>query len=205
MTRHSKDRLTDILDVAKEHFLQHGFKDASLRAIAREVGVTTGAIYVYFKNKEEVFEALVKETADDFFAINASLEETFSTLPVKEKINIFEGFYQDTTVPVFNQLYEQRDVFRLLFTRSKGTKYELYFDKWVEMEVKSNVNFLGSIKDHVEFEMAFDERSMHVIQKLYFKGIVDVLDMDIPLEEAKLCIENLVKYNNAGWRALLNI
>ena len=38
-----------------------GFKDASLRNIVKEAGLTTGAFYGYFNNKEELFNALVKD------------------------------------------------------------------------------------------------------------------------------------------------
>ena len=56
--------LQKILDVANKEFLQKGFKDSSLREIVKKAGVTTGAFYGYFKSKEELFDALVKEHAD---------------------------------------------------------------------------------------------------------------------------------------------
>ena len=37
-----------ILECSKKEFLEKGFKNASLRVIAKEAGVTTGAIYGYF-------------------------------------------------------------------------------------------------------------------------------------------------------------
>ena len=40
--------IDNILNSAKAEFLEKGFKDASLRNIAKQAGVTTGAIYGYF-------------------------------------------------------------------------------------------------------------------------------------------------------------
>ena len=50
-----------ILDGARRMFLAHGFDAASMGAIAREAGVSKGTLYVYFKSKEELFEAIVEE------------------------------------------------------------------------------------------------------------------------------------------------
>ncbi len=49
-----------ILLHAKEEFLKYGFKDSSLRNIATSAGVTTGAIYACFKDKNHLFEVVVE-------------------------------------------------------------------------------------------------------------------------------------------------
>ncbi|MFQ7355450.1 MAG: TetR/AcrR family transcriptional regulator [Coprococcus phoceensis] len=46
------------------NFWKKGFQAASFRNIVKNAGVTTGAFYGYYKSKEELFEALVKEPAD---------------------------------------------------------------------------------------------------------------------------------------------
>ena len=50
-----------ILEAGKKEFLEKGFRDASLRTIVKEAGVTTGAFYGYYKSKEDLFDALVTE------------------------------------------------------------------------------------------------------------------------------------------------
>jgi AcrR family transcriptional regulator len=42
-------------------FLTQGFDAASMGEIARAAGVSKGTLYVYFKNKEQLFEAIVQE------------------------------------------------------------------------------------------------------------------------------------------------
>lgn len=49
-----------ILDGASRAFLAEGFDGASMGTIAREAGVSKGTLYVYFKSKEELFEAIVE-------------------------------------------------------------------------------------------------------------------------------------------------
>lgn len=50
-----------IIDGARGMFLAQGFDAASMGAIARAAGVSKGTLYVYFKSKEELFEAIVEE------------------------------------------------------------------------------------------------------------------------------------------------
>ena len=49
-----------ILDCAKQEFLEKGYKDASLRTIAREANTSTGSIYTRFQDKEGLFKAVVE-------------------------------------------------------------------------------------------------------------------------------------------------
>lgn len=50
-----------IVQGAREIFLAKGFDAASMSDIARAAGVSKGTLYVYFENKEQLFEAIVHE------------------------------------------------------------------------------------------------------------------------------------------------
>jgi len=50
-----------IVEGAREIFLAQGFDAASMSDIARAAGVSKGTLYVYFANKEQLFEAIVQE------------------------------------------------------------------------------------------------------------------------------------------------
>jgi AcrR family transcriptional regulator len=53
-----------IIDGARAVFLAQGFDAASMNDIARAAGVSKGTLYVYFKHKEELFEAIVERECD---------------------------------------------------------------------------------------------------------------------------------------------
>jgi AcrR family transcriptional regulator len=48
-----------IVEGARSIFLANGFDAASMNDIARAAGVSKGTLYVYFTNKEQLFEAIV--------------------------------------------------------------------------------------------------------------------------------------------------
>jgi AcrR family transcriptional regulator len=50
-----------IVQGARSIFLAQGFDAASMSDIARTAGVSKGTLYVYFENKEQLFQAIVQE------------------------------------------------------------------------------------------------------------------------------------------------
>ncbi|MCB1490246.1 MAG: TetR/AcrR family transcriptional regulator [Rhodobiaceae bacterium] len=60
-----------ILDGAKRVFTRLGFDAASMNDITREANVSKGTIYVYFANKEELFEALIERERHRIFSDTA--------------------------------------------------------------------------------------------------------------------------------------
>jgi AcrR family transcriptional regulator len=50
-----------IVDGARKVFLAHGFDAASMGEIAKVAGVSKGTLYVYFKDKDELFKAIVEK------------------------------------------------------------------------------------------------------------------------------------------------
>jgi AcrR family transcriptional regulator len=49
----------EVLDVASEYFLTHGYEGASINAMARSSGISKESIYRYFSSKKELFEAVL--------------------------------------------------------------------------------------------------------------------------------------------------
>ena len=55
----SRDKSEEVLDIATEYFLTHGYDGASINAMARASGISKESIYRYFSSKEELFEAVI--------------------------------------------------------------------------------------------------------------------------------------------------
>lgn len=61
-TRRKDARPGELIAAALEVFAKHGFAAARLEDIAARAGVTKGTIYLYFRDKTELFEAVVRDT-----------------------------------------------------------------------------------------------------------------------------------------------
>jgi AcrR family transcriptional regulator len=60
-TRRPEDRAPEIARAALDLFVTRGFSATKLEDVARAAGVSKGLPYVYFKNKEELFKAVITE------------------------------------------------------------------------------------------------------------------------------------------------
>ena len=49
----------EVLRIACEYFLSHGYHGASINAMARDSGISKESIYRYFKGKEDLFKAVI--------------------------------------------------------------------------------------------------------------------------------------------------
>jgi AcrR family transcriptional regulator len=86
--RRAEDRPREICAAALEVFAEKGFAAARLDEIARRAGVSKGTLYLYFKDKEDLFRAVVR----DAIAPNvAAITEAISTMraPFADVVRMF--------------------------------------------------------------------------------------------------------------------
>jgi AcrR family transcriptional regulator len=73
-----------IVEGARSVFLAHGFDAASMGEIAKAAGVSKGTLYVYFKDKDELFNAIVQKEcfiqAEGIFEFDAADPDVAGTL-----------------------------------------------------------------------------------------------------------------------------
>ena len=68
----------EILDAAFEEFARNGYAAARLTDVARRVGLTKGALYLYFPSKAELFKAVVRSCVQPVFADTEQLLTGFA-------------------------------------------------------------------------------------------------------------------------------
>ena len=111
----AENTLQKIHQIATQEFLEKGFRGASLREIVKKAGVTTGAFYGYYKSKEELFSALVKEPADYVSNLFKGLVDQFMQLPKEEWAKNMATYSRDGFVGIFEYAWNHKDAFRLIF------------------------------------------------------------------------------------------
>jgi TetR/AcrR family acrAB operon transcriptional repressor len=55
-----------LIDAAEEMFMAHGVARTTLEQIARHAGMTRGAVYWHFKNKADLFRAMLERVRMPF-------------------------------------------------------------------------------------------------------------------------------------------
>ena len=112
-----------IIQAAYSEFLAYGFQKASLHKIAEKAGVTTGAIYTRYKNKDALFASLLQDFFETMQVLFAPIAEEYekakcSAQPddILRAINAEEQVY-------FQLLTEHCNDCTLFFCRSDAVSY----------------------------------------------------------------------------------
>ena len=112
-----------ILDAALSLFVTDGYAQVSIRNIAAKVEYSPGAIYSYFKSKDEIFFALAEE---GFRLLGASqLQHTPSDNPLDDIRAAAWRFYE------FSKMQPQ--YFALVFLDRRRISYDLTSDLALEL------------------------------------------------------------------------
>lgn len=82
-----------IMDAARDLFVEKGYQHVSMRQIAKGLNCSHGAIYYHFKNKAELFYALVEE---HFHMLDEKIEEIIQQKTSNEEKlkQLFQGFIE---------------------------------------------------------------------------------------------------------------
>jgi AcrR family transcriptional regulator len=73
-----------ILEAAEQLFAEAGYADTTIRKVAGRAGLSVGTIYLYYRNKEELYSELFRLQLDSFSAMTEPLRE-------KEPLAALEG------------------------------------------------------------------------------------------------------------------
>lgn len=83
--REKKIRQKQIQDAAKEVFLEKGFKMATMEDIAKRAELSPATIYLYFKNKDELYASLNLNTLE-FLQKEIEKISNNGKMPVERKL-----------------------------------------------------------------------------------------------------------------------
>lgn len=120
----------DILHAAEEEFFYHGYKNASLRNIAKKANTTLGNLYHYFSSKAVMLEGVLEDYPDEIMKFISNHHDDAEFIP-KEEITyntlLLTKDYLDKyagEISYMDMLADKRSV--ILLQGCAGTRYEHY-------------------------------------------------------------------------------
>nr|WP_321352999.1 TetR/AcrR family transcriptional regulator [uncultured Methanoregula sp.] len=102
---YKEDAKRRIIEAAMDVIAERGCDQMTIDDVAKKLGVTKGAVYWYFKSKEELVAAVLKKFQTD-------IEKT-----------TFESFYNRPIEEVFSQIFER---FSLTDDRQRAIFFEMF-------------------------------------------------------------------------------
>ena len=115
MVDEKQQTIEKIKQTALEEFYENGYAKASLRTICRRAGVTTGAMYFHFENKEALLQAILEPLMKQY----ELLQKTLTQQELQEPEN---GAQLDVQMMRF--VLEHRREAILVMEKVQGSCYE---------------------------------------------------------------------------------
>lgn len=128
--KETKERL---IESARAEFSEKGYTKASLRKICADAGVTTGALYFFFKDKEDLFAAIVEQPFNELKSLLLGHFTSEKEMSLSEMYAHIDGGHDELSAALIHHLYANYEAFMLLLTKSQGTRFERCVDEMVDM------------------------------------------------------------------------
>lgn len=205
MAKRVEGTLEKVLESAKVEFLTLGFEKASMRNIAKAAGVTTGALYVRFPNKDALFCALVKPVVDEVFSMFHQSGKT--GMEYLRSGNISEAYKQSDGYlsALLDYVYNNIEIFRLLINHAGGSSFDGFFETLVEFQVEYSIAYLEERKRFDSSAVVLSKEELHLMVSAEFYAVFEVVRHDVPRDEAVRLINTLVRFFNPGWRDIFGV
>lgn len=130
------DKKKQLLDAALHVFVTQGFEKASMREIAANAGLTTGAIYYHYKNKDDLYYDAVKESA--YFVHKLSEKDKDSK--VKSNQEMFEEISNNVRNRMSKEIEQRLLILLTAYAITKGgrikEKYKLDYNEIIDKVAK---------------------------------------------------------------------
>ena len=205
MSESAAETKAKILESAKNEFLEKGFVNASLRTIASNAGLTTGAMYRHFKDKDALFCALVDQ-AIDFTTQTVMLADSSHHLDLDNLVSQ-EHFDQEkkSTNDLVNYIFENKDVFALLLTKSAGSTHEHFQEEICDLYTKNcEQTFTWMYKNNVSTKK-IDRMTIHFIASTVINAFTEIITHNMSKRSAFHYIENIEEFTRYGMIHMMGI
>ena len=125
-----------ILNCARKVFARAGYVTLRMSDVAEESGVSMGALYRYFQNKDDLFVNLIGDIHEQMFSASRASEHDFAADPYQALLAANRGYLK--------HYHENRDVMRALI--EAGTVDERFRDVWWQMRRRHIDRFVYALK-----------------------------------------------------------
>ena len=189
-----------IAEAAAEEFMDKGFRDASMRQIAKRAGLTTGALYSHYDNKDVLFCSVVGSALEAIRSEFAPIQQIHEAArSAGDPEQIIEAVRKEGQI-YLDILFRHYDQCMLLFCRSDGSSLQGTLELLTAEKARQTAALL---KPLIKKEADFD--GLEFIFSEQFRFYRKVLEEGCTKEKAASCLETIGTCVEAGLRELFQL
>lgn len=173
-----------IFNSAVNEFLDKGFLNASLKDICNRAGVTTGALYKRYKNKADLFDAVVEGTLNSIEQYSGVKLDYNAELLESEALSQAWEMSEETHILITNYFYDHYEGLRLLLVCSEGTKHSSFMHDFIDKNTKTVHQFITEVHRRGMTETVIDYDILHTLLSAYWMVLFEPVIHGYPREKA---------------------
>ena len=195
-----------LLKSALAEFSEKGYMKASLRKICADAGVTTGALYFFFRNKNDLFAAIVDPPLKELCRLlNEHYMHDAEEMAGDDPAVLTAEYHIEThggLDALVEYMYQYYDVFILLLTKAQGSEYENAVDMVVDMTERG---FRASADRAAQKMPGYhvDEYMLHWITHISVDAYTHLLTHEKDVARAKLRRGRIVEFLINIWFTMI--
>jgi AcrR family transcriptional regulator len=189
-----------VLESARVEFLKKGYEKASLRAIAQNAGVTTGALYVRFPNKDALFGALVSPVAERVLSFYREGDARGFAMLEKGRPRDMWAVSDEVIAQLVEYIFENRDAFSLLINGAAGSSYEHFLEELIEGEEAQTFRFLTAARKRGHDGADISRADLHVLVTAQYYAFFEIVRHETAREEALKRVRTIFEFFRPGWQ-----
>lgn len=199
MPKDKKENHVKIVAAAQKEFMTYGFKDASMRRIAAECGMSASGLYKHFPSKEDMFAALVEPAYIGLETLyRQAAEESHHALKASDLDHVWET--SNETAWIMQHVYDSFDAFKLLICKAEGTRYEDFLHDVAKMAEESTLAFMEQMKGLGKKLNDFSMKECHLLTTTYVDAVFQAVRHDFTREEALHYANTLDEFFTLSWK-----
>ena len=190
-----------LIEAGKKEFLEKGYNKASLRKICSDAGVTTGALYFFFENKEDLYSSIVNPPLMELKKmVIEHFKEDQAFLSNMDSLDLGNLDHSDIADMLVDHVYKNYDSFILLLSGSKEDALENGIDEFVEILEQSTIAMVSGSKFYT-----YDPFMTHWMAHTTVDSMVHVIKHEKDVNVAKKRIQSIMNYLVIGWVKLVMV
>lgn len=200
---HDKETREKLIESAKTEFMDKGYNKASLRTICANAGVTTGALYFFFKDKADLFKAIVGKPVDGIFEImQAHFDEdediVASASPDADPDEYIDD-HSEIAQLLIHHIYSNYDAAILVLTKSQGSEYENIVDRIVEITENKSIEMMDKIAVKTGKKKKLNKYMLHLVIHIVVDSFVQLVIHEKDEKKALKSIKKVFRMTMHNW------
>lgn len=188
----------------REEFIEKGFEKASVRSIGARAGMTSAGLYRHYKDKEAMFDSVVKPLVDKISEwtdrhIHTKYDMTRSGAGKDE-------LFGETVIDLIKEvIVPNSEEFRILMNCSTGTRYENFIHDYAEANQKEFMKAMDYLRE-VGFPVKqISEAELHALLSAYLTACFEPIVHGQELDQIDQYLNTIQEFFMPGWFMIMGL